>query len=168
MQSAGTGYFLALQGDFLRLNDTHWEIEIPTCTGLVELVQNQDGSTALCSSLNGMRLKVETDDIHGMKDCLMTIIWQEEKDAGKCKDFEDFELLQPVGNEESQFIIRSLQTKKFVRVAEDKYVSADIVHPLDASKFFLIPRYLLQTIHPYAYITWPVMANHSIRVPLTS
>ena len=108
-----------------------------------------------------MRLKVGScdgpDDIDAYA---IVTISEKEKQGGK--DFEGFELFQPVGNKDGQFIIRSLQTNMFIRVSEDKYPRADVVHPFDASKFVLIPRYLLQSYNPNIYIKYQSSPNQGI------
>ena len=132
MQYAATNHFLALQVRHLLLDDT--QRLIPTFTGLIRLVQHQDGSTALYSSLNDMRLKVDNSGE-------IVTISHKEKEADK--EFEDFEFFQAVGNESGQLIIRSIQTKKFVRVSESLRLCADVLHPFNASKFVLKSRYLI-------------------------
>ena len=64
---------------------------------------------------------------------------REERRAGK--DLEDFELIKAEGIEYGQLIIRSLRTKKFVRI-EHNTLHADESDELDASKFVLKSRYL--------------------------
>ena len=63
---------------------------------------------------------------------------QEEKEADN--ELEDFELFQAVDNAINQLIIRSIQTKKFVRVSESLRLCADVVNPFYASKFVLKSR----------------------------
>ena len=136
MQCAATNCFLALKVRHLLLDNT--QKLIPTFTGLLKVVQNRDGSTALYSSLNDMRLKVDNaGDI--------VTVSQEAKEVGK--ELEDFEFFQTEGNENGQLIIRSIQAKKFVRVSKLKTLCADVIHPSEASKFVLKDRYLLQIRH---------------------
>lgn len=134
LQCAATKYFLALRGKHLLLDDT--QKLVPTFTGLVTFVQNQDGSTTLYSSLNDALLKVDGDGE------IVTITQEEKEFAGN--DFEDFELIQTSGNDGVQLIIRSIQTQKFVRVSEFKSLRADVTDPIYASKFVLKPRYLFK------------------------
>ena len=56
------------------------------------------------------------------------------------KEWEDFELFQEGDNENGRLIIRSLQTKKFVRVSEFLRLCAAVMHSLNASKFVLKSR----------------------------
>ena len=58
------------------------------------------------------------------------------------KKLEDFEFFQAIGNGNSQLIIRSLQTKKFVRVLQYPRLCADVDDPKNASKFVLKSRCL--------------------------
>ena len=139
IQCAATNHFLALQVRHLLLDDT--QRLIPTFTGLIRLVQHQDGSTVLYSSLNDMRLNVDDSDE-------IVTISHKEKEADK--EFGDFELFQAGGNKNGQLIIRSIQTKMFVRVSESLRLCADVVHPFYASKFVLKSRYLsIATITPH-------------------
>ena len=136
IQCAATNHFLALQVRHLLLDNT--QERIPTFTGLIKLVQHQDGSTVLYSSLNDMRLKVDNSG---------EIVTVSQYD----NELEDFELFQAVGNKNGQLIIRSIQTKMFVRVSESSLrLCADVVHPFYASKFVLKSRYLsIATITPH-------------------
>ena len=126
VQCAATNRFLALQVENLLLDTT--QKQIPTLTGLIKLYQNHNGGIALYSSLNGMQLKVnDTGEI--------VTVCQEEKEAGK--ELEDFEFFQTTSNESGQLIVRSIQTKKFVRVSESLRLCAAVMHSLNASKFVL-------------------------------
>ena len=107
---------------------------IPTCTDddytLVKLVQDQDGSTALYSSLNDMRLKVDNSG---------EIVTVSQAD----NELEDFELFQAGGrliNENGRLIIWSIRSKKFVRVSFESLRLCGVVNPFDASKFVLKSR----------------------------
>lgn len=128
VQCAATKCFLTLRGrnKHLLLDDT--KKMIPTLSGLLKLVQNQDGNTALYSSLNGMQLKVNSFG------CIVTVS-QEDTEAGK-----DFVFVRNVGSDDGQLIIGSLQTDKFVRVSNDKSLRADAdgANPMDIDKFILI------------------------------
>lgn len=130
VQCAVTNRFLALRGrnKHLLLDDT--KKMVPTLSGLLKLVQNQDGSTAVYSTLNEMQLKA---DSFGW----IVTVPQEEKEAGK-----DFVFLKIAGSDDGRLIIGSFQTDKFVRVSNDKSLRAD-ANSMDADKFFLISRYLL-------------------------
>ena len=130
VQCAETKHFLALQGKYLRLDNT--QTMIPTFSGLVKLVQNGSGSTALYSSLNDMRIE---ENFFGE----LVTISQENKETGKV--LERFELFQAAGNEKGQLIIRSIQTKMFVRVSESLRLRVDVEDPLGAAKFILKSRY---------------------------
>ena len=142
IQCAATNHFLALQVRHLLLDNT--QERIPTFTGLIKLVQHQDGSTVLYSSLNDMRLKVDNSG---------EIVTVSQYD----NELEDFELFQAVGNKNGQLIIRSIQTKKFVRVSElCLRLYADVADPFYASKFVLKSRYLIycnynSTLHTILY-----------------
>ena len=128
IQCATTSWrFLALQGKHIRLDDT--QKRIPTCTGLVKLLQNQDGSTVLYSSLNNEQLKVDNAGE------IVTV--------SQANELEDFELFQAVGNGNGQLIIRSIQTETFVRVSQSLRLCADVTDPKNASKFVLKSRYLI-------------------------
>ena len=130
LHCAATNHFLALQERHLLLDNT--QEQIPTLTGLIKLVQNQDGSTALYSSLNDIRLKV--DNVGEM----VTVSQYD-------KELYDFELFQAAGNGNGQLIIRSVQTNMFVRViSESLRLCADVAHPFDASKFVLKDRYFIR------------------------
>ena len=130
VQCAATNRFLALQVKHLLLDQK----QIPTFTGLIKLFQNHNDGTALYSSLNGMQLKV--DDAGEI-----VTVCQEEKEAGK--ELEDFEFFQTTNNESNQLIVRSIQTKKFVRVSESLRLCADVADPKKANKFVLKSRYLI-------------------------
>ena len=129
MQCSATKHFLALQVKHLLLDNT--QKLFPTFTGLIRLAQNQDGTAALYSSLNGKQLKVDNAGE-------IVTVSQDEKEAGE--DSEDFEFVQAAGNESGQLIIRSIQTEKFVRVSESLRLCADVANTLDASKFVLKSR----------------------------